>query len=218
MEADFWHQRWQDNEIGFHQSDINPFLLRHWPTLPLPEDAKVLVPLCGKSKDMLWLLEQGVQVTGIELSKVAVKAFAEENQLPMSCQEDNSFTRWSLPGLELLAGDFFSYQVDDEKPISVVYDRAALIALPKPMRQQYSEHIAQLLSPGGQILLLTMEYPQSAMSGPPFSVEQAEVEHLYGSSFDIELLERADVLEDNLRFKERGVNSLIEKVYRLIRR
>ncbi len=48
MEPGFWHEKWQQQQIGFHQQDVNPFLVTYWHQLALPADAKVFVPLCGK--------------------------------------------------------------------------------------------------------------------------------------------------------------------------
>ena len=33
MEPDFWHQRWQKNQIGFHEDVVNPTLVKHFPKL-----------------------------------------------------------------------------------------------------------------------------------------------------------------------------------------
>ncbi len=218
MHAEFWHRRWQKNEIGFHQPAINPFLVEHWPKLELKPDSQVLVPLCGKSKDMLWLLEQGNEVVGIELSELAIDDFVEENNLDMDVSQQSGFKRRELQGLSLLVGDFFSYLATGEKPSDAIYDRAALIALPETMRERYVQHCTKLLPSGGQILLITLEFHQPSHDGPPFAIAQSEVEALYGRDFDIKLLSRTDVLEENQRFKDNGLTSLNEAVYRLWRR
>lgn len=59
METSFWHRRWLNNEIGFHQSEVNPFLLEHFSALQLPPGRRVFVPLCGKTLDIGRLLSQG---------------------------------------------------------------------------------------------------------------------------------------------------------------
>mgnify|MGYP000400918887 CR=1 FL=1 len=64
MKADFWHDKWNNNEIGFDQDQPNPLLVEHWQALNLEANARVFVPLCGKSIDMVWLLHQGHQGVG----------------------------------------------------------------------------------------------------------------------------------------------------------
>ncbi|MEH6627986.1 MAG: thiopurine S-methyltransferase [Motiliproteus sp.] len=218
MRADFWHRRWKKNEIGFHQDSVNPFLVEYWSDLGLQSGTQVLVPLCGKSKDMLWLREQGHCVLGIELSELAIKDFVEENGLDMTFSQQPVFKRWSLDDLILLAGDFFSFVPSNSHPVDAIYDRAALIALPESMRNNYAQHCKKMLTKGGQLLLITLEFDQPEKDGPPFAIPQTEVEALYNQDFEIELLSRTDVLEENQRFKDKGLTSLFEAVYRMRRR
>jgi thiopurine S-methyltransferase len=178
----------------------------------LPDGAPVFVPLCGKSLDMLWLREQGHAVLGVELSEKAVSAFFEENGIPAEVQRDRSFSVYSGEGLRLLSGDFFALKPEDLNGIHAVYDRASLIALPPTMRQRYAQHMAQLLPTGARILLVTMEYPAGTLEGPPFSVEETEVNALFGNHFTVERQALWEGAEG-----PRGV-SVTEKVYTLSRR
>jgi thiopurine S-methyltransferase len=187
VKHEFWLERWEQNQIGFHQAQINRYLTEHWAELGLPDKAGVFVPLCGKSLDMLWLHEQGYPVLGIELSRKAVAAFFAENGLEPGISDAGPFTAFATEGLHVLAGDFFALQPSDLAGIAAVYDRAALIALPEPMRVDYARHMATLLPRGAHILLVTMEYPPGAIEGPPFSVSQQEVHALYAADFRIEL-------------------------------
>lgn len=186
MKHEFWHQRWEQDQIGFHQQEINNYLTRHWGELGLPDGAPVFVPLCGKSLDMLWLREQGHPVFGIELSRKAVEAFFHENEIEPSVNETERFVEFSSDQLTLFAGDYFQLSAHDLGQIQAVFDRAALIALPPEMRGDYARHMASLLPQGAHILLITMHYPAGALQGPPFSVEEAEVQALYSGDFTIE--------------------------------
>ena len=67
-------------------------------------------------------------------------------------------------------------------------------------------------------LLITLEYPQHEKQGPPFSVPEAEVRELYGRDWDIDVLERRDILAQQPAFIEEGVTALETVVYRLMRR
>ena len=182
MEKDFWHARWQTGQIGFHQNEINPYLVRYWTSLQLEPQSRVFVPLCGKTLDMIWLLDQGHTVIGNEISQLAVEAFFRENRLTPAIRQQAAYTSWSCDRMEILCGDFFDLVPTDIGRIDAIYDRAALIALPPGQRARYVTRITQLLKPQTPCLLVTLDYEQGKMSGPPFAVSADEVRRLYQSS------------------------------------
>lgn len=218
MHEQFWQERWARNEIGFHLDDVHPGLRRHWPALALPAGATVLVPLCGKSLDLAWLAGQGHRVLGVELSEKAVQAFFSEQRLEPSVSCEGAFKVYRCGALEIRCGDFFALAYDDVAACRAVYDRAALIALPPPMRQRYAEQLTAILPAGCQQLLVTLDYEQSEMDGPPFAVNHREVNALYASAWEVEQLEAKEVLQNNPRMRERGLQRLEEQFYRLQRR
>ncbi len=190
MEHDFWHQKWSEGRIGFHQADINPYLKSFWQALDLEGEGRVFVPLCGKSKDMLWLREQGHEVFGVELNASACEAFFEENDAEAVVTKTEEFVSRSIDGIELLCGDYFRLTKQDIGNVSAVYDRAALIALPAEMRVAYVEHLLTIVPESVKIFLITLEF--EGPSGPPFSVSSDEVKSLFGAEFDIECLDRVE--------------------------
>lgn len=212
MDAEFWRERWQLGEIGFHKSRANPLMMRWWPMLNLRQGASVLVPLCGKSLDMLWLRDQGLAVVGAELSRLALDSFIAEHQLPCEWLVCDGFDVAKGDGLTLYCGDFFALGVEQLHSVSAVYDRAALIALPPPMRQRYVAHLREYLEGGWKMLLITLDYCQSERAGPPFSVPDAEVRTLF-SGCSVSVLHEVDVLGDHPVFRDQGLTSLIERVY-----
>lgn len=216
MEAEFWHQRWQNNQIGFHQPEINTYLKTYWQDLALKSDAHVFVPLCGKSSDLLWLAEQGYKVTGVELSQQAAEAFFEENNLSVTKQEKGEFTIFTSGEITIYAGDYFKTSNSLIGEVDAVYDRAALIALPESMRQKYVLHMQSLIKPEIPVLLVTMVYPQEQMDGPPFSVSEDEVRSLFADSGSLKKLIEVDLLEQEKRFAEKGVISLSEIIYSIV--
>lgn len=219
MHEDFWQERWARNEIGFHLREVNPYLQRHWPALELAPGAQVLVPLCGKSLDMAWLAGQGCRVLGVELAESAVIAFFAEQELTPEVDQCGAFRRYRAGAVELLCGDFFALQAGDVVDCSGLYDRAALIALPEGMRERYAAHLAAILPSACAGLLVTLDYPQAEMSGPPFAVGEALVAQLLTEQqWACELLEQADVLGQNWRFLQRGLTRLDERAYRLRKR
>ncbi len=216
MNHDFWHQRWQQDQIGFHSQEINAHLQRFWPILAVTPGSRVFVPLCGKSNDMLWLLAQGHQVAGVELSPMAVDAFFSENNLHPNIRQQNNFLIYEIDGLQIFCGDFFALSSAGLGQIDAVYDRAALVAMPPEMRIEYVSHLSKLLEPGLKILLVSFDYPQLEMPGPPFSVPNEEIEMLFHNWCSIDLLTTEDALEHELRFKQRGLTSMNEQVYQLV--
>ena len=217
MDKQFWLEKWQTNEIGFHQDEVNSYLENWWGSLQIKSGDSVFVPLCGKSRDMLWLLGQGYKVIGIEISLQAVELFFAENELQSVRSDHEKFTRFDANELTIFCGDFFDLTASDLQTITAIYDRAALIALPPEMRQQYTNHLLAILPDKTETLLITMEYPQEEMNGPPFSVNEKEVHNLHANKCQIEMLSEHNVLDESPRFKERGLTSMIEKVYRLSR-
>lgn len=215
MKKDFWLERWEREEIGFHRNEVNPHLCEFWPELNLARGSTVFVPLCGKSQDMLWLREQGLQVLGVELSAIAVQAFFNESGYIPQHISDGKFDRCEADGIRILCGDFFDLSRDDMTKVSAVYDRASLIALPPEMRVRYVRHLVSILPPAIQILLITVDYPQPEMQGPPFSVSSGEVEALYREYAEVRLLTQIEVLAKNPRFQQRGLSRLRENIFRL---
>jgi len=214
MEHDFWHAKWQKNEIGFHQNEINQHLMKHWVSLAIPEGSKVLVPLCGKSLDMLWLLDKGYQVIGVELSPIAVEEFFSENDIVAEVREEEHFTVYQHEDLTIYRGDFFQLSENHLHGVDVVYDRAALVALPEELRKAYVGHLDSVLHAKQDILLVAMEYEQSEMSGPPFALLEPEIRSLFSTRHDVHLLERFDVLQVAPQFKQR-LSQLHEAVYHI---
>ncbi len=218
MEPEFWHQRWQQGEIGFHLERPNPRLLAHWPAIDLPAGARVLVPLCGKSRDLAWLAERGHEVIGVELSPIAVEDFFREQRWQPRIARRGDFDSYRAGNLEILCGDCFDLDRSLIGPLDAAYDRAALVALPEPLRRRYARLLAELLPAGAQLLLVTFDYSQEQMSGPPFSVGPDAVRNLYEAHFAIDLRASEDILDAEPRFRQRGLDALREHVFHLRRR
>lgn len=215
MHAGFWQARWSRSEIGFHLAEVNPYLQRYWPGLGLATGARVLVPLCGKSLDLAWLAGQGFQVTGVELAQRAVEDFFTEHGLEPVVSEEGPFRLYRAGSVEIYCGDFFALTEQQLSDCTALYDRAALIALPPPMRERYVAHLTQVLPAGCQGLLVTLDYDQAQMDGPPFAVTDDEVQRLFAQRWQVSNLVCADVLGENWKFLQRGLERLDERVYRL---
>jgi thiopurine S-methyltransferase len=179
VHADFWHERWANNQIGFHEGAVNPLLVTHFAVLGLPQAARIFLPLCGKTVDIDWLLAQGCRVAGAELSPLAVAQLFERLGLVPAVARRGELERWSAAGLDVLVGDFFALSAAELGVVDAVYDRAAMIALPPDMRRQYVAHMDDLVNCAPQ-LLVTLDYEQECMAGPPFAVSSAEIREVHG--------------------------------------
>ena len=192
MKAEFWHERWQSNRIGFHNAEVNQKLARNLSRLTLDRGSQIFVPLCGKSRDIGWLLKQGLYVVAIELSEIAVQQLFQELGIVPKVTELDLLKRFSSPQLEVFVGDIFDLTGELTGKIDAVYDRAALIALPVAMRQKYADTVSEISGYAPQ-LLISIDYDQAEMDGPPFSVPRNEIAALYGTRYSVALLESTEV-------------------------
>lgn len=219
MDATFWHQKWQSSQIGFHLPEINPLLTRYWQQVCQSSRAPVFVPLCGKSVDMSYLAGLGHNVIGCELSQLAVEQFFQEQQLPFHIAEMTTGLRcYQAESICLYQGDMFILDSDKTAMCSLFYDRAALIAWPEQMRQRYVRKLMEMVPAGARGLLITLDYPQDCLQGPPFAVSDAWLQQHLCDGFEITQLSCDDVLAANPRFVKRQVPWLTESAYLLVRR
>ena len=192
MDPNFWHKRWEKNEIGFHQSAVNVLLSDHFSGLSLPQTSRVFVPLCGKTRDIAWLLSQGHRVVGVELSKLAVEELFVDLGVAPKISVQGELLRYSAPGLEIFVGDIFEVSGDLLGRVDAIYDRAALVAFPTEMRGRYGAHVAAITQLAPQFLIC-FEYDQAVMNGPPFSIDRQKVHDVYGAHYQIEPITNGDV-------------------------
>ncbi len=212
MDRLFWLEKWKKNDIGFHELDFNSHLTTEGHRLR--GLGPILVPLCGKSRDMLWLSNQGLEVIGVELAPQACESFFSENSIPLSREPFGEFERFRSDAVTLFAGDFLSFRMSElPKPIGGFYDRAALIAMPPEMRPSYAQKFVELANDLRREaplrgLLITIQYDQALLSGPPFSISHDEVVRLYGDRFKIrtlhETLEKGSIRSVKLDLVERA--------------
>ncbi|MBX9916612.1 MAG: thiopurine S-methyltransferase [Nitrosomonas sp.] len=188
MEASYWHQKWEQKDIGFHESEVNPLLIKHFAELNLPKGSRIFLPLCGKTHDAAWLLACGYQVAGAELSGLAINELFKELGLEPEISKVGQLVHYQSENIDIVAGDIFAVSAEYLGPISAIYDRAALVALPASLRKHYTSHLMNITGAVPQ-LLITYEYDQSLMDGPPFSVSADELKRHYGASYQLKSAE-----------------------------
>lgn len=179
---DFWHEKWSKKEIGFHQSDFHS-LLKEYSHLFFDDYAqkKILVPLCGKSLDMLYLLKKGASVFGVELSEIACREFFEENQIAYEVKRVGQHQLFLAQDIQILCGDILTFDFEGYS-FDGVYDRAALIALEPTLRQKYLKLMIDLDI--SKYFLITLEFDNSII-GPPFSISKKMVESYFDRVYKV---------------------------------
>jgi len=183
VEPSFWSARWAEGRIGFHEGKPNSYLERH--AARIASARRVLVPLCGKAVDLAYLASLGHEVVGVELVEDAVRQFFDGQGVTPEVRPRGAFTAYAASTITIFVGDMFATDATLLGAIDAVYDRAALIALPPAMRSRYAAHV-RALAGAAPILLVTLEYPQEVMEGPPFAVLEDEVRSLYaGARIDL---------------------------------
>ena len=208
-----WIQRWKNGKIGWHRDQPNSKLIEFIDCLSLQKNDLVFVPLCGKSVDMIYLIKQGYQVVGVELSDIAVQQFFVENKIAYSIRKSDKFTIYFAENIQIYCGDYFDLTYMDLTSVVAVYDRASLIALPLALRERYAAHLYSIISTGCRVLLLTLNYPQSQISGPPFAVNKEEVWLLYKNRFDCQQLQCFNDLENEPKFQHENVDYIEKATY-----
>jgi len=216
MEISYWKSRWNRGRTGWHMEEVYPHLKTYWRRLELDRGSSVLVPLCGKSLDLLWLADRGHRVFGVEVSEIAIREFLEEAGLNWEEREKGPFTLYRAGQIRLWQGNFFDLEPGMLPRLDAIYDKAALIALPEEKRAEYARLINRLCVPATRILLNSFEYDQDEMSGPPFAVFEDELQRHFGGRFDLELLHEESLFDRLVKFRQRGLSTyLTEKLYLL---
>ena len=202
MEKDFWLKKWIDNDIRFHQSSFHISLEKFGHRF---SKGTIFVPLCGKSLDMIYLVQKGHKVIGAELSLLACRDFFIENKIPFTEKKEAEFTIFSSSHVTLYGGDFFKLPSSIWDEITGVYDRAALIALPPDVRKKYAAEFSKAKNKL-ETLLIALQYDQSVTSGPPFSVPEEEVREL----FKEQVIEKLSSLKEEKYLKDHPTLKSVE--------
>lgn len=215
MDAKFWLDRWRRNDIGFHKEVVNPQLARWWPELGVDAGAPVLVPLCGKSRDMAWLAQRQQSVIGVELSALAIDAFYAESELAPAVDQVAEFTRYQAARNTILQGNLFDLTAPVIGEVGAVFDRGALVALEPNTRAAYVDHLLRVVAEDARLLVLVVEYDQQLVAGPPHCVYPEEIALLYGDRCEIELLESEPTSDVPPHFSAQGVGTIVNAAYRI---
>lgn len=211
MKQQFWHNCWEKTSIGFHQEQMQPLLVDHFADLLEVNDSRVFVPCCGKSSDLLFFSNR-FKVIGNELSAIAAQDFFKDNHLQPNIKESLPFTIYQQGNIEIYQGDFFSLRPKAFQAFDWIYDRAALIAFPPPMQADYVEHLRGFFSDNTRLFLLSLEYPEDEMQGPPFSTDEQTIKRLF-LGFNVERKSSRNLTGQKFAQRLFPVSSLVETLY-----
>ena len=208
-----WLEFWANNETNWHSDVVTQELEKYLGLLKLESGDTVFIPLCGKSLDMIYMLNRGFSVIGVEVSEIGIKQFFHENGLDFTISQVGEFDLYSAKNIEIYCGDFFSLTSKYLCGVKAVFDRKSLIALDRNLRQKYVKHLNDIISLGVRILLITLHYPKHQMSGPPFSVDKSEVESLFSMAFNYQELKPFQDIENGLKLARSGVDYIENAAY-----
>ncbi|UTW60248.1 thiopurine S-methyltransferase [Kordiimonas sp. SCSIO 12603] len=209
MDEQFWHQKWAKNEIRFHLSEANPKLVKYFGELKLYENSRIFLPLCGKTKDIGWLLSNGHSVVGAELSEAAITQLFEELELEPTVTAAGSMKLYSAENIDIYVGNIFDLTDRMLGLVDAVFDRGALVALPAEMRKRYAAHIIDITE-GAHQLLICLEYDPALRNGPPFPITDTEVTQHYFDTYQLKLL-----VKDPLPHEEFDISPVTENAWLL---
>lgn len=192
MDADFWHKKWENNDITFHKSTPNPSLIAHIEALSLAKGSIIFIPLCGKTLDISWLLSNGYRIIGVELVELAIKQLFTELGLAPKIFVKGKIKLYSAHNIDIYVGNIFDVSHELVGPVDAIYDKAALVALPAEVRPRYTAHLMDITHQSSQ-LLIVYHYDQNLMQGPPFSISNEEISQLYKNSYNVTLAASIDI-------------------------
>lgn len=192
MDKNFWLQKWEKNEIAFHENTANPTLVKYFSTLNLNKGDRICVPLCGKTLDIAWFLSKDYRVVGAELSKTAIEQLFSNLGAKPKITIEGDHQHYSAENIDIFVGDIFQLSKEKMGTVNAIYDRAALVALPHDMRRRYSHHLREITNTAPQ-LLITYDYDQTKMEGPPFSVSPLEVQDHYKKHYTLTHLSTTNI-------------------------
>jgi thiopurine S-methyltransferase len=214
-----WKTRWEQGMTGWHNQNVNQNLQNHANILfENTESPRVLIPLCGKSLDIIWLEAQSASVIGIEFVQKAIEEFYQEQDSTPHIEVINKLPHHSVGGITLICADIFEATPARIGQFDAIYDRAALVALPLEKRQEYADHCLALLNSGGTILLITYNTHRSETLGPPFPIKDGVIPTLYKNASECILLEEStQTKEDNPRLAKRNLEWSKTAIWKIVK-
>lgn len=171
----FWALRWQTGEtrwdLGGAYPGVGELVHEAQRAGHLPQGSRILEPGAGRAHTGAALAGLGFQVTSFDVVDEAIAAARQLYAL--------------VPGLTLVTGDALVINPIWKSSFAGIFDRAVLCALPEPRRRLYAQACFEHLAPGGVFLSsVVTERRDHSLSGPPFAVSEASLEHMLRPGFE----------------------------------
>ena len=172
---------------------------------------RILLPLCGKSVDLLWLWRHGHDVVGVEDFAKSISDFAADSHLVPEDVNNNKSQDEEMQAikecigaeemLSLLQSSFSPSNASGspftDHSFNAVWDRSAFVSMPPRYHGFYAEAIKRLLNwHDFRFMLLVYEFDETAVKGPPYAVTQDRVRALFQDFADIHRIYEAPLLFD----------------------
>ncbi len=154
MDTSFWHQKWDKNDIGFHESEANPLLVKYFDNLSLAN------------------------------GKIAIGQLFKELGVEPKISKVGGVEHYSAANIDIFVGDRFTLSGKMLSSVDAVYDRKALVALPEKMRSRYTAHLTQITDRAPQLLICyeydqsLMEGPPFSVSNAEVTNHYKDTYHL----------------------------------------
>ena len=200
---EYWKKRWMDNNIGWHRDKVHNLLVKYVHELTGGRsDLRVFVPLCGKSRDMLWLAEQDHNVVGVEVAKQPIESFFEENDLTFSVEKVKlaaavdpvDVYKCVEKKIIIFCCDLFLLSEEDvDGRFDAIWDRGSLSAMQPAVDKRgkrYAKKIHSLLAADGKYMLEThLYYGVDRGKSTPASISDELLNEIYEEDFILKELE-----------------------------
>nr|XP_039260200.1 probable thiopurine S-methyltransferase [Styela clava] len=218
LTIDQWNEWWKKDyerskskgskggDICEHGDEDNPFdqaspmLRKHIKSLlPNAIRKRIFLPLCGKSPDIKWLIDEGYEVVGLECSEHAILEFFEENSVEFEksvSTKDHSFRVYTgkTANVVIYEGDYFKFNSDIAGGLfDAVWDSASLNTIELASRKPYVEIMRSVLDKQAKYMLSAMYFGEKrTWINNPFDITDADMTELFGEYFTWDKVDEDD--------------------------
>jgi len=204
----YWENRYKTRCFQWHIDQVHPQLLKYLGELTnlgegKQESLKFFVPLCGKSKDIPFLLSLGFEVFGIEVVASVIQEFSKENDIELEFDEGKHLYSSKDGKLKIYCEDMFKCPIEEYGPFDCIWDRASFIALDYAFRPAYMDVVKRSVAHGigsghkFRYLIQTVKYDKNNFNGPPKCVDAEDFKEHFESWAKVTVLESSWVPHDH---------------------
>ena len=169
-----WQGLYEANDMRWDLGEVAPPFIKLLEAGKLPV-GKVLIPGCGRGHEVMYLAQNGFDVTGVDFAKGAT------SYLEKTLKECNLNGR-------VVHQDFFKLDVSHNGVYDLVLEQTFFCAINPSLRPDYCKTVARILKPGGK--LIGLFYNTGEEGGPPHNTTREDIESIFSETFTIQELEK----------------------------